>query len=161
MLNSNQKIKGWIFYATLFNLPINYLWSNNNFIDIYTDIEGQNPFSTVTNGIYVIFNYDINQYHNIANIFTLNKLFKNYTTFNINNIKYSIYYFEVNNFISENYITNIELIKSDYQYSKFLKFSKDFSVFADTIFNCGKLNYNYKELLKLPNLKNVLKIKGS
>ena len=161
MLDSNQKIKGWIYYATLFNLPIDYFWSNKNFIDIYTDIEGENPFNTVTNGIYVVFNYDINQYENIANIFSLNRLFKNYTIINDNRKYYSIYYFEVNNFISENYICNIKLIKDGYNYSKLLKFSNIYIGFADTVFNCGRLNYNYKELFKLPNFKNVLNIKGS
>lgn len=160
MLNSNQKIKGWLYYATLFHLPIDYLWSNENFIDIYTDIEGKNPFNTVTNGIYVVLNYDINQYENLANIFSLNKLFKDYTIFIEDKQKYSIYYFELNNFISENYVNDIELIKLGYN-SSFMKFDI-FSIYAaETIFNCGRLNYNFKELYKLPNLKNVLKLKGS
>lgn len=161
MLNTNQKIKGWLYYATLFHLPIDYLWSNKNFIDIYTVIEGKNPFNTVTKGIYIVFNYDVNQYENLANIFSLNKLFKDYTIFIEDNKKYSIYYFELNEFISENYVSNIELIKLGYDISSFMKFNIDFIAFTETIFNCGRLNYNYKELFKLPNLKNILKLKGS
>lgn len=161
MLNNNQKIKGWLYYATLFHLPVDYLWSNKNFIDIYTVIEGKNPFNTVTKGIYIVFNYDANQYENLANIFSLNKLFKYYTIFIEDNKKYSIYYFELNEFISENYVSDIELIKLGYNISSFMKFNIDFIAFTETIFNCGRLNYNYKELFKLPNLKNVLKLKGS
>lgn len=161
MLNSNQKAKGWLYYATLFHLPVAYLWRNKNFIDIYTVIEGKNPFNTVTKGIYIVFNYDINQYENLANIFSLNKLFKDYTIFIEDNKKYSIYYFELNEFISENYVSDIELIKLGYDISSFMKFNIDFIAFTETIFNCGRLDYNYKELFKLPNLKNVLKLKGS
>lgn len=155
-----ERRKGWLIYATLFNLPVKQINNDSNFIDIYTSLS-DNIFNTSYKGIYLLYkNYN----KNIEYVFLKNRFYFDKKTIILNNTLYTIYFFRIiNKYDSINKINiSDSLLEQYYIYS--LKFNVNTTLLYyknKIIENCCKINYyDYNILLQQDGYENILKIKG-
>lgn len=155
-----ERRKGWIIYATLFDLPIELINKNNKFIDIFTSLEN-NIFSKDLKGIYLLFK-ESDFY--LENIFIKNRFYFDKKSIKINNIIYVIYFFRIINKFDATSKFNIsdELLEQYYDYSLNFAANTTLIFYINKIIeNCCKVKYyNYNELLNLSGYKHILKNKG-
>lgn len=156
MIKSEQKRKGWIIYATLFELSVEFL-KNINFIDIYTSIDL--PYFQNSKGIFILYkNYD----SYLEKEFIKNRFYFNKKIVNINKELYTIYHFRLN--ISTSVKTNISdsLLENYYNYSLHFSANHTLEYFRNKIIeNCCRLNYyEYNKLLEQEGYENILKQKA-
>lgn len=158
MIKSEQKRKGWIIYATLFELSVE-LFKNINFIDIYTSIDY--PYFLNSKGIFILYK-DYNPY--LEYKFIKNRFYFDKKVININKNIYTIYHFKLNNSstsVKNKYISD-SLLEKYYDYSLYFSANHTLEYFRNKIIeNCCRLNYyEYNKLLEQDGYENILKQKA-